>query len=51
MGPSGPTLRASPARRFLLFSESAEKSSLLYKLMPLKLSVPNSGIDVIVLFI
>ena len=39
MGPGGPTLRSSPVRRFLLFSDSAEKSSLLSDLMPLKPSV------------
>jgi hypothetical protein len=40
MGPGGPTLRSSAARRFLLLSERAEKSSILYELMPLKTSVP-----------
>ena len=39
MGPGGPTLRSSPARRFLLFSEPAEKSRLLYELMSLKPSI------------
>jgi len=39
MGPGGPTLRSSPVRRFLLFSESAEKSILTYELIPLETSV------------
>ena len=36
---------SSPARRFLLFSEPAEKSSLPYELISLKPSVPVSEIN------
>ena len=36
MGPGGPTLRSSPARRFLLFFEPAVKLSLILDLMLLK---------------